>query len=452
MPDGSRYLCIMEKPHLKTETLVLGAGISGLSAAYELHKQNRDFLILEKDNRAGGVIDSFEKDGLVLERGPNSLVATEEIMEVCRELGLEDQIVYALPSGKIRQILWNDRLHTLKPSPSTLFTTKLLSSRGKIRALSERFRNAASADNVSVHDFFERRFGKEVATRLAGAIVSGIYAGDARELEMRSIFPSILDNLEEHGSVLKSVIKRSGKPRKIINFKRGLGQFTQALSEKIEDNLHLNLKILGIKSTNDGYLIKALKNGEQITIESKNILSTLPQHALLKVLPAEMQDSMPRWNVHYNPMLTIQVFLKTEEALAKTQGFGFLAPPAEREDFIGMMYNGHFFSTTRNTKDFLANVFIKPDKIPYQSPEVIMDKLVKPQLKKWTGLKEIKMVYSQLWPEAIPQKTIGHHQYILALKEWTRKHPGFYISGNWVNGVSLGDCVADNRELARNLT
>ncbi|WP_194851276.1 protoporphyrinogen oxidase [Nonlabens antarcticus] len=418
------------------EYIVLGAGLSGLSAGYQLHKQNTDFVILEADSRAGGVIKSEFINGLLVEHGANSLVMTPAVEKLCGELGIIDDIVPAMEESKIRQILWNDQLHTLKASPLTLINTGLISSSAKLRILKEPFIKSVSPDGESVLDFFTRRFGKEVATRMAGAIVSGIYAGDAANLEIASVFPRFVELEKEYGSLLKGLKKSPSASRKIVSFKNGVETLTSSLSRKLESDIHLNSPIKSIKQFGHHWEIK-LKSGTKI--KAGKVISTLPYYALKKVLK---QDHFPERKIAYNPMLTLQVQVNLKELQKKTKGFGFLASSFERKDFIGVMYNGNTFSTAVNGDKALINFFVRPDNCKKKDAKKIFKKLCIPLFRKWTGIDgDLELIHSKYWKKAIPQKSSGHSDWLKEIQLWESRCPNFKILGNYINGVSLGDCI-----------
>lgn len=432
----------------KVDCVVLGAGLSGLAAGYELHKLKKSFLVLEKAPVAGGVIGSSKIDGFVIEHGPNSLVLTPEIKALCKELNLENELLYAKPQSKIRQIIWGNKLHTLKPSPHTIVTTSLLSTGGKLRLLKELFIKTTSPAGESVHRFFERRLGTEAAERMAGAIVSGIYAGDPKQLEIAAIFPRLVELEKEYGSVIKGLAKSKGPERTIANFKNGLQTLTDALSVAMKPAIQFESQITSIiKPANSvTWRINYRVHDSSYTIETPQIISTIPAYALEQIAGT----NYPSLAIFYNPMLTLQVAVPREEFLAKTMGFGFLASPFERSDFIGVMLNGHIFETGLSDSEALVNFFVRPDDSNSQDPATLFTELCTPLFKEWTGITApIRLVSSRLWSQAIPQKTVGHLAWLETVKTWENTNLGFHIAGNFKNGVALGDCVAHQQQLVR---
>ncbi len=426
--------------------VVLGAGLSGLSAGYALSKRGLDFTILEASERAGGVIESCVTDGFVVESGANSMVLTPVVEKLCDELGISDQIIKAREESKVRQILWDDRLHTLKASPLTLITTQILSFRAKLRILKELFISSTSPEGETVLEFFKRRFGSQVARRLAGAIVSGIYAGDPSKLEMASVFPRFVELEKEYGSLLKGLKKSPAAPRKIVSFKDGMETLPRTLSRKLQDHISYQHQISSIYKSEKGWVIEK-KDGNSIL--AHHIISTLPSYALQDIMST---SNFPRLDITYNPMWTIQVQVDRSELETKTEGFGFLASMYERDDFIGTLYNGNTFDSALTDKHALITFFVRPDNCPYQSVDDVLNYLCIPNLRKWTQIEgRIDLVYSRKWSHAIPQKQVGHGKLIETIKHWETENPKFSTAGNFIYGVSLGDCVEAHQNLVAQL-
>ncbi|BAO55686.1 protoporphyrinogen oxidase [Nonlabens marinus] len=427
--------------------VVLGAGLSGLSTGHALQSRGLDFIVLEATQRAGGVIESSFTDGFVVESGANSMILTPTVAQLCEDLGISNQIINAREESKVRQILWGDQLHTLKASPLTLLTTQILSFTAKLRILKEPFIKSSSPDGETVLDFFTRRFGSQVAQRLAGAIVSGIYAGDPSKLEMASVFPRFVALEIEYGSLLKGLKKSPAAPRKIVSFKDGMETLPSTLSRKLQDHICYEYQISSIYKNAESWIIKK-KNGD--FIRAGHIISTLPSYALESIMKTA---SFPKLEITYNPMWTIQVKVNRSELESKTIGFGFLASMYERKDFIGTLYNGNTFTTGLTGKYALITFFVRPDHCEHKSITDVLERLCIPYLRKWTGIEgPIELVHSKKWPHAIPQKEVGHRKLIEKIQSWETENPNFSTAGNFIYGVSLGDCVEAHQKLVSSIT
>ena len=151
-------------------------------------------------------------------------------------------------------------------------------------------------------------------------------------------------------------------------------------------------------------------------------------------------------------MWPIQVKVDRSELENKTEGFGFLASRYERDDFIGTLYNGNTFDTALTDKHALITFFVRPDNCKYASVDEILHHLCIPQLRKWTQIEgPIELVDSRQWSHAIPQKQVGHGELIANIKRWETENSGFSTAGNFIYGVSIGDCVEHHQNLVARL-
>ncbi|NJO21120.1 MAG: protoporphyrinogen oxidase [Spirulinaceae cyanobacterium RM2_2_10] len=184
------------------DTLIVGAGLSGLSTALSLAQQPQSLLVAEQRDRVGGNITSVEQDGFIWEEGPTSFQPVPTLLELALALGLQDELVFA--DAKLpRYVYWQGRLRPVPMSPLAALTTTLLSPVGKLRALAGAlgFVPPAAAGEETVADFFRRHLGAEVAQRLVAPFVSGVYAGDPQRLSAIAAFRRVVQ-LEAAGDVL----------------------------------------------------------------------------------------------------------------------------------------------------------------------------------------------------------------------------------------------------------
>jgi len=91
---------------MKKKTItILGAGISGLTAAYWLYKNGYDIKILELNSEPGGSMQTLTDNDFLIDFGPNSgLETTPLIRQIVDEVGFSNEMIYASESSNKRYI------------------------------------------------------------------------------------------------------------------------------------------------------------------------------------------------------------------------------------------------------------------------------------------------------------------------------------------------------------
>ncbi len=213
--------------------VVIGAGISGLAAAYRIRERCAraghpvELTVLEAQAEAGGHARTTRDDGFLVENGPNGFLDRAHepwARELARDLGIESSLVEARPEAKRRFILFDGRLRRAPDSPPALIASDALTPAGKLRLLLEPFARPRPAGvDETVYDFATRRIGREAAERLVDAAVSGITAGDSRSLSVRDAFPLMTEMERDHGSLIRAMIaRRKLPPARLMAFRGGL--------------------------------------------------------------------------------------------------------------------------------------------------------------------------------------------------------------------------------------
>ncbi|MEO7658361.1 MAG: protoporphyrinogen oxidase, partial [Pyrinomonadaceae bacterium] len=232
---------------MKKRVCVIGGGISGLCVAYGLKRAGVDVVLFEKGAFVGGNIQTEVTDGFLIERGPNSTLASRELLDLIESLDIRDQIAVPKPNASKRYILRDGNLIALPSKIIGLIQNKAFSAKAKLRLLKEPFIRTRSPDNESVAAFFERRLGKEIVDYAVDPFISGIYAGDPDKLAIRHAFPRIYELEKRYGSLLKGAIfsRRKGLSKlpkgtpRSITFKQGMQVLTDALSAELGGSIRL---------------------------------------------------------------------------------------------------------------------------------------------------------------------------------------------------------------------
>jgi len=328
----------------KEKVIVLGGGISGLAMAWHLHKAKIPFKLIEKKGSFGGVIHSEVVDGTVIDFGPNSLRDRDgAIRQLAKEVGIENDIVLISEAFKTRFIVRDHKLQALTPSLKTLFTTNVVSGKGKLRALAEPFISKGTSEDESVGAFLERRVGEEIVDYLVDPVFSGIYAGDIYQMSKKEILPKLADNEQEFGSLMmgafRSKKEKSDVKPMVLTFKKGIQQLADAISEQIAEHT-LTAEVTGITKTSDGFTVQTSEQNYSVS----NVVSCLPAHSLAAVLDGfDTGFIQMLQTIDYAPMLSTQVLYKAEDLKLPQSGFGFLIPRKENIRLLGAIWKSSIF-------------------------------------------------------------------------------------------------------------
>src|SRR5271154_1273660 len=246
---------------------IIGAGITGLTAAFYLKRKGVPVTVYEAGARAAGVIQSSRENGFLAESGPNTILETSpKISELIRDLNLEARRIYPNPSAKNRYVVREKKPVAMPSSQAEFLTTKLFSARAKFALAREPF-VPPRRDGVeeSVAEFVLRRLNQEFLDRAIDPLVAGIYAGDPYKLSVRHAFPKLLETEQKYGSLLKGQLfgasdgkktdEISRRDAKMFSFDEGLQVLTDALAAQLGDSLKLNTPVTKLLQTKDGWKV-----------------------------------------------------------------------------------------------------------------------------------------------------------------------------------------------------
>ena len=464
----------------RKDVIVIGAGLSGLVCAYRLKSLGVAVTLLEKSSRVGGVIQSETVDGFLIERGPNSAQGTPELLALIDELGIADELVEGNPKAPA-YIYFNGRLHAVPMSPPALIKSSLLSLRGKLRLLREPFISKRdSQDEESLADFISRRLGSEIAERLVAPFVSGIYAGDEKRLSIQAAFPLMASLESGYGSLFRGAIgkmreakqakrndKQTGKPRRkrSVSFRQGMSFLPKALAAKLGEDLFTECSDISIADSrlqltvseaepepSDKLKVTFKRAGIEQQIACKHLVIATPANTAATLI-ATVSEEISRLlrEIEYPP-LTIVYLAYDKSAIANPlDGFGFLAAPKAGLNVLGCIFSSSQFTGRSPKNKALLTIFIggarNPDAAHFHDEKLIAK--IHAELQKILAIHDEPQVVSiTRWGRAIPQYNLGHDARVARVEELANKITGLHIIGNYLHGVSVGDCIKESEKIA----
>lgn len=433
------------------DLIIIGAGISGLVCAHRAVRAGRRVALLEETEDVGGVIRSRRQDGFLLEFGPNTVMPTAEIMRVVEEVGLTNRVRLADAKAP-RYVLHGGRLHPIPMSPPALLTTSLLSVRGRLRLLMEPLIPAPTRnEEETLMTFARRRLGTEAAERLLAPFVSGVWAGDADRLSASASFPKLKRLETEHGSLFRGMIKSRKRnknkpplPKGLLSFEEGLQELPHRIAEKLGDVVHRGVTPHNVERTGkrDFPWSVATNRG---ALETKTVVLASPPSKTARLLsPLDRITADALNDIPFAPIAVIHFGIRKEHVQHDLNGFGYLVAPSENRTILGCLWNSSLFPNRAPEGYALLTVFMggaRNAAIVAQSEESLIDAAIA-DIRPTLGLSRNPEILSFLqYDRAIPQYTIGHTERVGRLRSFERENAGIWLTGNYLEGISVGDVV-----------
>jgi oxygen-dependent protoporphyrinogen oxidase len=437
--------------------IIAGAGIAGLSIAYELQQKGIPYELLEAAPHAGGMIRSLHIDGYELDAGPNSLAASPELLDYIKELGVQELVMEAAAVSKNRFLVRNNRLHAVSPHPLKILQSEYVSRTAKWRLFTERFRKQRiAAGEESVTAFVNRRFGSEISEYVFEPVLSGIYAGNPDLLSIGEVLPMLPRWEKEYGSVTKGLMKnmKSMGGRKIIAFKGGNAVLTDRLLSLLKGRIRLNCAVTGITSDSTGYTVQYNENGHTDVLHAQRVIFTTPAYsaaAVIKPLDAALAGLLH--NIHYPRMGVLHLGFGAEAQDKAPAGFGFLVPHAAVKHFLGAICNTAVFPSRVPAGKTLFTVFVGGARQEQLIDKLGVTGLQQQVVKELMELLQLQhppeMQHFTEWKKAIPQMNVGYAKIREQIKAFEQHYPGIQLAGNYVTGVAVPAIIQAAKSFAK---
>jgi oxygen-dependent protoporphyrinogen oxidase len=445
---------------ISAPVIVIGGGISGLACAFRLKQRGIPFLLLEKSNRFGGVVQSIQQNGFQFEHGPQSFTLTSPLNELIHAAGLSGELLRA-PSRMPRYIYVGGKLVPAPMSPFSLLTTSLLTAGTKWNLLTEPLRRThPPEEDESIASFVRRKFGNSLLDNLAAPFVSGVYAGDPEKLSLRSAFPQVHEWEKNHGSLLRGAIRKmrsrpknpnAPKVRGICSLQRGVSSLFDALGANLGDSARLGVGVEAvIRNTSDSkerFEVRC-KFGETQQTESLAAgavicaTETAPAGAMLAPSSEQFTKSLAR--IPYAPIAVVSAGYRRDAVGRALDGFGFLVPRKEGLRVLGCVWNSALFPGRAPEGHVLLTSFaagaLNPELCSWNEERI--SAAIHEDISRVLNITAQPVVQSvHVYQRAIPQYNLGHFRIMTELQWTCDATPGLYLTGNYLEGPSMGACV-----------
>ena len=456
---------------------IVGGGISGLSAAFALEplrlSGSVEYELFEATSRLGGVLCTEVVDGCLVEAGPDSFL-TEKIgaADLCRDLGIGDQLIGSNDSRRKTYILRNGRLAAMPDGLMFMVPTKILpvltsslfSFSTKLRMAGEWFHRAHRPEaDESVAALVSRHYGNEIVDSLVDPLLCGIYGGDAAHLSARAVLPRFVDMETKSGSLGRGMVAARRKmparvPKPLFTtLKCGMQQLSDALVAKLHPgSLHRETQVKGVPPHAAGWSVRVQSKDQPFEDRQfDGVVVAAPAQPAAECLQQgcpELAAELRR--VKYSSSMTVALGYGEDVRSVLPPGFGFLVPRREGRrllaaTFVHNKFNDRVPDDRALVRCFLGGVH---DEAVLDLSEDEIVKLVRKELQGILGIRaEPRFTRVYKWRSAMAQYNVGHLDLVGRIEGLRQQRPSLALAGNAYGGIGVPDCIRSGQEAARSV-
>lgn len=461
-----------------TSIAVIGGGISGLSAAYHIRQMDPtvDITLLESNSSLGGVIQTNHQNGFTIESAAdNFITTTPDAVDLCRQVGLEDQLIAPAPIGRQAMVLCRGKLLPIPPgfivmAPSRvwpLVTTRILSTIGKMRAGCELFVPKRKKEgDESLQSFVCRRFGHEMFDRLVQPLVGGIYTADPKMLSLAATMPRFLQMEQQYGSLLRGAIQQrrqqpvesSGGARysQFLSLKRGLSSLIQAMENQLPaESIKRNASVVCLRqAAHGGWSIRVAESDPSWLNVDGVVLATPASQAARLLAGTDEILSGDLSEIPYSSCAVISLGFRQSQIGIPLNSFGFVVPIAEHRLILSCSFSSVKYAERAPEGCVLLRVFIGGacQSGLLRLPNEHLLELAYRELSDIMSIKGEPVIsdITMQW-NAMPQYHVGHCERVAAIENRLQRWPTLAIAGSALHGVGVPSCLASGRLAAARL-
>jgi len=451
-------------------TAIIGGGITGLAAAYELSLAGCESILIEQQPSLGGVIQTEVVEGCVLEGGPDSFLSAKTAgEELVRELGLGQDLIGSLDEQRVTWVVRNGRLLPLPDGLLMMVPTKilpmaaspLLSWGAKIRMGLEIFRRPGPPQpDRSVAAFIQDHYGREAVDYLAEPLLSGVYGGSADRLSVESVLARFVELERRYGSLTRGVLaaRRAARARGaeaaplFRTLRNGLAQLTAELERRIRPRCRIvHARAESVSRRPGGWTVRL--SGD--ALETDNLLFACPAWqagALLRTVDPHLAEQLEA--IPYTSSVTLALGYLRRDCGPIPPGFGFLVPARERRTLVACTFVGAKFPFRVPDSHVVLRCFLGGsggEAVLEQNDEDLI-RQVRAELKQLLGWDaEPRFTRLRRWRRAMAQYEVGHARRVETIRALAARLPGLQLAGNAYEGIGIPDCIRTARSAALSL-
>ena len=449
---------------LETNIIIIGAGLTGLTTAHYLNKAGEEFIVIDKKEKVGGVINSVSESGFIYETGPNSgLISNYTVVELLEDVSGYCKVETPGDIVKKRYVLKQGKWHALPMGLVQAIKTPLFTTKDKFRILGEPFRSRGNDPHESLAELVRRRMGESFLDFAIDPFVLGVYSGDPEKLTTKYAFPKLYDLEQDYGSFIGGSVKKMFEKKgteakkvtkKVFSTKGGLGTLVSALYKSSgHDNYILGIDNITVNITDRGYIVNGKdQNGEEISVRSKQVITTVGAYALETLLPFIEKSYIEKISsLIYAKVIGVALGFNVWKGM-KLDAFGGLIPFKEKRNILGVLFMSSLFTGRAPEQGALFSVFIggmrRQELVSLPDNEIyeIVEKEFKELLSCHDFNPDIFKIIRH--EKAIPQYGIESGERFEAIKQIEKKYKGLLIGGNLKGGIGMADRIKQGREIA----
>ncbi len=457
---------------------IIGGGISGLAAAHHLHEMDPELelRLLEAGNRLGGVIQTTEQDGFLIEgAADNFLTNPSAAVDLCGRLGLASELISTNPVGRGAMVVRRGKLEPIPAgflvmAPSRiwpLMTTRILSVAGKLRAGREYFiPKRESIEDESLQSFICRRFGRQMFERLVQPLVGGIYTADPQRLSVAATMPRFLKMEREHGSLIRAMMRqRRGKPvdqtsgaryGQFATLRGGMSTLIDALAARLPTkSIELNSPVCGIlPNRRGGWSIRATgRESSSFDVDAVVVAAPArPAASMLASVDASLAEELNA--IEYASCAVVSLAYRRDQIRHPLNAFGFVVPLIENRRILSCSFSSLKYAGRAPEGTVLLRAFIGgacQGELLQQSESQLIE-LAQRELADLLGIQGDPLLHHiTRQSQAMPQYHVGHCDRVAMIARRLRPFPTLALAGNSLHGVGVPGCIETGEAAARGI-